>query len=82
MDYWLVADNIQLNDHYFDQMSMNARRKTATHELGHALGLGHHGMSNEVMYMYSSTVTYLGTHDICSYNFRWNASGDRCGDPY
>lgn len=61
------ADLISMNICELKVDTLYAVRNTATHELGHALGLSH-SFSGEILYPNQSSITYLQTHDLCSYN--------------
>lgn len=68
--YWpnpLGSDDIKFNQYHFDQFTTNEQKKTATHELGHALGLDHSYYPN-VMVQGQYSLTQLGSHDIADYN--------------
>lgn len=71
--YPLLADTIQFNTANMDASgrTTNHNKKTATHELGHALGIGDHyesSYSSIIMYGYSSDVTSLKQHDKDDYH--------------
>lgn len=64
-------DDIHFNVPVMDQLTSDHNKKTAMHELGHALGIGDHeesSYSGIIMYGFSSTVTSLASHDIADYN--------------
>ncbi|NJD51645.1 MAG: matrixin family metalloprotease [Candidatus Methanoperedens sp.] len=68
--YWynpLGSDDIKFNQYRFDQFTTSEQKKTATHELGHALGLNHSYYPN-VMVQGQYSLTQLGSHDIQDYN--------------
>jgi hypothetical protein len=71
--YLAGADEIKFNDRYFESRSSSYNKKTATHEIGHALGLDDHysGYSGIIMYGNSSSVTSLQAHDKEDYGDRW-----------
>lgn len=52
-------------------------QNTWTHELGHALGLGHSYIDN-VLYYINSPQTTLGTQDILDYNNCWVSGMGNC----
>lgn len=60
------ADDIELNTYYLSGDTNAERKNTATHELGHALGLAHSD-SGQIMYSVQTSQTALGDHDIDDY---------------
>ncbi len=66
-----LDDTIKLNIDVLENNTSAEVQHTATHELGHALGLAHSTADN-VMYYQQSSQTALGTHDISDYDYLWN----------
>lgn len=63
-----VPDVIAFNTANLSQYDSESQLNNILHELGHALGLSHHGHSDDnVMYEYNSTITVLGAQDIATY---------------
>lgn len=68
------ADSIKFNDRFFETRTDSWNKKTATHELGHALGINDHTASTYsgiIMFGTASQVTSLQTHDKDDYRSRW-----------
>lgn len=68
------ADTIRFNDRTMQNRTSSQNKKTATHEMGHALGLADHEdsyYSNIIMYGKGSSVIYLQSHDKADYNDKW-----------
>lgn len=66
---YFLDDEIQLNKFYLEDFSVVKRKKTVSHELGHALGIGDHydGYSLCIMYGISSEQNSLSVHDKADY---------------
>jgi hypothetical protein len=64
------VDLLRFNDAYMSGYGTDLRTNVATHELGHALGLGH-SCSNQVMGPFASNITTLGDIDKDSYQNYW-----------
>ncbi|HEU4327720.1 MAG TPA: matrixin family metalloprotease [Roseiflexaceae bacterium] len=65
--YAFTRDYIQLNLATISS-DTNRRKNTATHELGHALGIGHTSTTGNVMLTYQTTQTWLGSWDTAQYS--------------
>ena len=68
--YFLDPDQLQFNLPKLVGGTSSSTQKTATHELGHALGLDHSFFGN-VMYYIQTTQTWLGNHDVGDFNYFW-----------
>jgi len=67
---YIPTSAIQFNQFYLKDDSVDQIQNTATHELGHALGLNHSYITN-VMNTFQTFQTTLGSQDISDYNFLW-----------
>lgn len=65
------ADLINFNNHHFNTMTDSQRKKTALHELGHALRFDHTTTSGSVMRSGIISQTTLGSHDTSDYTNQW-----------
>lgn len=65
------ADTIEFNTPKMNGTSSAFKQNIATHELGHALGLDHHSVSGNVMYVFGSSQITLGTQDVNDYVYLW-----------
>lgn len=72
---YLIFDSnkLYLNQYLLKNTTAAQKQLTATHELGHALGLGEHNIYYNVMYKYmpSNVRTTLGSQDITDYRYLW-----------
>ena len=59
MGYTSSNGTIKLNDYHFEDMTSAQRIKTATHELGHALGLDYTTGTNDIMKQGKLSITSL-----------------------
>ena len=69
--YPIVTDTIQFNCYFVDNYTGDTRSLfVPTHELGHALGLGH-SFEGQILYAYVDYVYTLQYHDIADYYTLW-----------
>lgn len=64
------TDTLRFNIFYLVGKTNNQRQNTATHELGHALGLAHSVRGN-IMFDTQTSQLVLGPQDIVDYTFLW-----------
>ncbi len=72
MGYTSYNGTIKFNDYHFEDMTFAQRIKTATHELGHALGLDHTNGTNDIMKQGKLSITSLSSTDKSSYDEAYN----------
>jgi hypothetical protein len=65
-----IPGDMQLNNYYLQNNSVNEVRNTFVHELGHALGLDHSYTGN-VMYFAQLSQATLGPQDMSDYYYLW-----------
>ena len=63
-------NRITLNPYYMSKYDANTQKSVITHELGHALGLGH-SVLGQIMNSYTTSVTSLGSQDMSDYDYWW-----------
>ena len=74
--FWGMTDTIEIN-HYWtieDELSVDERRNTMLHELGHALGLDHSYTdfdNDQVNVMHDYLTTILGKQDKSDCDYLW-----------
>jgi hypothetical protein len=66
-----VYDTIVFNDFYLGNYTSDEVQEVMTHELGHALGLGHSPIGNIMYYTAPMGTTTLGTLDEDEYKYLW-----------
>lgn len=68
MGYTDPGGSIMFNEYHYDTMTTKERLKTATHELGHALGLDHTSGKYDIMKQGKVEITSLSQTDKDSYD--------------
>lgn len=70
---WQQPDKIYFNSCQLDKshVTSSMRRNTASHELGHALGLAHNPDSTQVMYGSQTSIVVPQAHDKQDYYELW-----------
>lgn len=72
MGYTSSNGTIKFNDYHFEDMTSAQRIKTATHELGHALGLYHTNGTHDIMEQGKLSITRFSSTDKSSYDEAYN----------
>lgn len=70
----LGSDDIVLNSHFLSSYSADVKRGVVTHELGHALRLGHRSSPGAVMYCNDTRTAFApAAADISAYRAVWGS---------
>lgn len=64
------SDTLKLNKYYLGDDTSAQKQNTASHELGHALGLAH-STSGNLLYSTQTSQTSLGSQDRDDYGYLW-----------